>query len=142
MQSIKILIDNIFCNIPNPLLQSAISANITFSISDYLPRFFILSDYFTNSSPTKSNIIFHDSQYFNNQLFFADVETINWNQVLQLNLSLTLDNYPSTVDALIDSHAPLKNVPLKNVAKNKISFNKNHGLQEVSKIQFLRKIES
>ena len=104
MQSIKILIDNIFCNIPNPLLQSAISANITFSISDYLPRFFILSDYFTNSSPTKSNIIFHDSQYFNNQLFFADVETINWNQVLQLNLSLTLDNYLSTVDALIDSH--------------------------------------
>ena len=87
-------------------------------------------------------MIFHDSQHFNNQLFFADVETINWNQVLQLNLCLTLDNYLSTVDALIDSHAPLKNVPLKNVAKNKKSFNENHGLQEVSKIQFLIKIES
>ena len=31
---------------------------------------------------------------------------------------------------------------LKNSIKNKESFNKNHRLQEVSKIQFIRKIDS
>ena len=33
----KTLIDNIFCNIPNPLLKSTISGNISSSISDHLP---------------------------------------------------------------------------------------------------------
>ena len=33
----KTLIDNIFCNIPNPLVKSTMSANISSSISDHLP---------------------------------------------------------------------------------------------------------
>ena len=38
---------------------------------------------------------------------------------------------------LINSHAPIKKLN-----KNKESFKKTHGLQEVSKIQFIRKIDS
>ena len=52
----KTLIDNIFCNIPNPLVKSAMSGNISSSISDHLPQFFILPEFFSNSPPTKYNI--------------------------------------------------------------------------------------
>ena len=42
----KTLINSIFCNIPNPLVKSAISGNISSSISDHLPQFFILPGFF------------------------------------------------------------------------------------------------
>ena len=38
----KTLIDNIFCNIPNPLVKSAMSGSISPSISNHFPQFFIL----------------------------------------------------------------------------------------------------
>ena len=50
----KTLIDNIFCNIPNTLVKSAMSGNISSSISDHLPEFF------SKSPSTKYNIISHD----------------------------------------------------------------------------------
>ena len=56
----KTLIDNSFCNIPNPLVKSAMSGNISSSISDHLPQFFILSEFFSNSPPSKYNIISHE----------------------------------------------------------------------------------
>ena len=40
----KTLIYNIFCNIPNTLVKSAMSGNISSGISDHLPQFFILTD--------------------------------------------------------------------------------------------------
>ena len=43
----KTLIDNIFCNIPSPLVKRAISGNISSSISDHLPQLFILLDFFS-----------------------------------------------------------------------------------------------
>ena len=45
----KTLIDNIFCNIPSPLVKSVISGNISPGILDHLPQFFILPDFFSNS---------------------------------------------------------------------------------------------
>ena len=65
----KTLIDNIFCNIPNTLVKSAMSGNISSSISDHLPQFFILPEFFSKSPPTKYNIISHDWEKFNNQSF-------------------------------------------------------------------------
>ena len=38
----KTLIDNIFCNIPNPLVKSAMSGSTSPSISNHFPQFFIL----------------------------------------------------------------------------------------------------
>ena len=64
----------------------------------------------------------------------------NWNQVLQLNqnnVNITFTNYLSTVNTLINSHAPLKNS-----TKNKESFSKNHGLLKEFKMQMKRKIGS
>ena len=136
----KTLIDNIFCNIPNPLVKSAMSGNISSSISDHLPQFFILPEFFSKSPPTKYNIISHDWEKFDNQSFLQDFEKINWNQVLQLNqnnVNITFENYLNTVNTLINSHSPLKNS-----TKNKENFNKNHGLLKESKMQLKRKIGS
>ena len=112
----KTVIDNIFCNIPNPLVKSAMSGNISTSISYHLPQFFILPDFFSNSHPTKYNIISHDWEKFNNQSFLEDFEKRNWNQVLQLNqnnVNITFENYLNTVNTLINSHAPLKKLNKK-----------------------------
>ena len=65
----KTLIDKIFCNIPNPLVKSAMSGNISSSISDNRPQFFILPEFFSKSPPTKYNIISHDKEKFDNQSF-------------------------------------------------------------------------
>ena len=112
----KTLIDSIFCNIPNPLVKSAITGNISSSISDHLPQFFILPEFFSKSPPTKYNITLHDWEKFSNQSFLQDFEKINWNQVFQLNqnnVNITFENYLSTVNTLINSHAPLKKLNKK-----------------------------
>ena len=116
------------------------SGNISSSISDHLPQFFILPEFFSNSPPIKYNIRSHDWEKFNNQPFLEDFEKINWNQVLQSNqdnINITFENYLNTMNTLINSHATLKNS-----IKNKESFNRNHGLLKESKIQLKRKIES
>ena len=71
------LTDNIFCSIPNTLVKSAMFGNISTSISDHLPQFFILPEFFSKSPPTKYNIISHDWEKFNNQSFLPDFEKIN-----------------------------------------------------------------
>ena len=42
----KAIIDNMFSNIAEPLIKNIASGNITFSISDHLPQFFFLPDFF------------------------------------------------------------------------------------------------
>ena len=62
----------------------------------------------------------------------VDFEKINRNKILQLNqnsVNLTFDNYLNNRNAL--------HLSQKNLTKN--SFNKNHGSQEVSKNQFIKK---
>ena len=60
----KTLIDNIFCYIPGLLVKSAMSGNVTLSISEHLPQFFILPEYLSKSSSTKYIIISHDCEKF------------------------------------------------------------------------------
>ena len=88
------------------------SGNISSSVSDHLPQFFILPNFFSNSPLTKYNIIFHDWENFNNQSFLEDFEKIKWNQALQLNqdsVNITFENYLNTMNTLINYHPPLKN---------------------------------
>ena len=93
----KTLIDDIFCNIPNTMVKSGMSGNISSSISDHLPQLFILPEFFSKSPPTKYGIISHDWEKFNNQLFLQE----------------TFENYLNTVNTLINSHAPLKKLNKK-----------------------------
>ena len=102
----KTPIDNNLYNIPNPLVKSVMSGNISSSISDHLPQFLILPEFFSNSPPTKYNIISHDWKKLNKKPFFQDFENINWNQVLQLNqnnVNITFENCLNTVNILINS---------------------------------------
>ena len=106
----KTLIDNIFCNIPNPLVKSAMSGNISSGISNQLPQFFILPEFFSKSPLTKYSIVSHDWEKFNNQLFLENFEKINWNQVLPLNqdnVNITFQSYLNIMNTLINSHALL-----------------------------------
>ena len=99
------------------MVKYAMSGNISSSISDHLPQFFILPEFFSNSPPlAKYNIISHDQEKFNSQSFLEDFEKINWNQVLQLNqdnVKITFKTYLNTVNTLINSHAPLKKLNKK-----------------------------
>ena len=107
---------NIFCNIPNPLAKNAMPGNISSSISNHLPQFFMLPEFFSNSPLTKHNITSHDCEKFNNQSFLEDFGKINWNQVLQSsqdNINITFENYLNTMNTLINSHAPLKKLNKK-----------------------------
>ena len=70
----KTLIDNNSVIYQAHWSKNAMSGNILLSISDHLPQFFKLPDFFSNSSPTKNNIIFHDWENFNNQSFLKDFE--------------------------------------------------------------------
>ena len=125
------LIDNIFCNLLNPLIKSTISGNISSIMSDHLPQFFTIPDFFSNSPPRKYNM-FYDWENFNDQSFLEDFEKINWDQKLQLNqdnVNITFENYLNTANTLINFHTPFKNS-----TKNNDSFRKNHGVQKEYKI--------
>ena len=81
----KTLIDNIFCNISNFEIKNLISGNITTTLSDYLPQFFLIPDVFSNSPPSKYNIMTHDWKNFNSQECLEDFNKKNWDENLQLN---------------------------------------------------------
>ena len=57
------------------MVKSAMSGNISSSISDHLSQFLILPDFFANSPPTKYNI-FHDWENSNNFHFLRILKKI------------------------------------------------------------------
>ena len=63
----KTLIDNIFCNILKFEIKNSVSGNITTTLSANLPQFFLIPDFFSNSPPSKYNIMTHDWKSFNSQ---------------------------------------------------------------------------
>ena len=136
----KTLMNNIFCNITNPLVKSTMSRNISSSLSNHLPQFFILPEFFSNFPPTKNNIIFNDWKTLITSDFLRILKKISWNQVLQLNednVNIIFEHYLNFLTKLIKSH-----FPLKKLNKKKESFNKNHGLLKESKMKLKGKIGS
>ena len=107
----KTLIDNIFCNIPNFEIKTSVSGNITTTLSDHLPQLFLISDFFSNSPPSKYNIMTHDWKNFNSQEFLEDFNKTNWDKNLQLNKSsviVSFNNYLDTINTSITKHAPIR----------------------------------
>ena len=113
------------------------SGNISPVISDHLTQYFILTSFFSDSPPTKYNMIFHDSENFNNQSLHETFRKIKRNQVLQLhqnNVKITFGNYLNTVNTLTYSHAPQK----KTKQKTK-EVPKKHGLLKEFKNSTVKK---
>lgn len=122
----KTFIDNILGNISIPLVKTAISGNISFSIPDHFPQFLYCRIFFQNLLQVNVTLC------PNNQLFLENVQKVNWNQIFQINqsnINLTFRNFLDTMNTFVKSHAPLRKLN-----EYKESFNKNHGLHKVWKI--------
>ena len=70
-------IAKIFRKIPNPLIKNAISENVSYSVSDHLPQFLLVPEFFSNSTPTKHNIMSYDWEKFNEEFFLEDYRNID-----------------------------------------------------------------
>ena len=79
----KTLIDNIFSNLPN--FSQGKSGNLTVSISDHLAQFLIIPLETGDSIPLK-DFYKRDTKNFDRENFFLDLLSIDWNEVLKLEL--------------------------------------------------------
>ena len=104
------LIDNIFPNIIN---TDIISANLTATISDYLPQFTIVSNMFRNTTSNKSSIYETDWSKFDQENVILDNVASDWKDVLKID-ELNIDNstqmYLEKINTLLNVYAPLKRI--------------------------------
>ena len=54
-----------------------LSGSIITTLPDHLPQSFLISDFFSNSPPSKYSIMTHDWKNFSNQEFLEDFNKIN-----------------------------------------------------------------
>ena len=108
--SIETLIDDIFCNIPQPSEQN-ISANLTATYSNHLPQTILVAGFYRYKNVHKSNVFIHDWKTFNNATFSADYKSTDWPNIIRIdkgNLNLSFQNYIEEVEKMISNHAPLR----------------------------------
>ena len=108
------LIDNIFSN--STSLEEIESGNVTSTLSDHLPQFIFLKDFFSKIPATKSNILRHDWRKFESNKFISDFDQTDWEQILcseKSDVNLSMNQYLSKIDSLLETHAPLKKLNKK-----------------------------
>ena len=76
------LIDNIFSNSTN---SSIISGNLTSTVSDHLPQFFIYPDFNKIFIPRKHNIYRRNIKNFNKTSLHLDFQNTDWNNIININ---------------------------------------------------------
>ena len=107
------LIDNIFTNHLNP---DTISGNLELNLSDgHLPSFMITPKKNQNHLPKKHNI-YKRSAKFDQEALLHDYQNIDWNEVIDTNkndANVSMDNFLSKFNELLDFHAPLKKISHK-----------------------------
>ena len=65
----------------------------------------------SNSSKSKSNIFKRNWENFDQNLFISNFENANWDEIIDVNkenANVSLNNYLSNIDLLLEKHAPLK----------------------------------
>ena len=90
-------------NIPYLNIKNSVSGNITTALSDHLPQFFLMPDFFSNSPPSKYNLMTQDWKNFDSQGFLEDFNKTNWNESLPLNkniVNVLFNNYLDTISKL------------------------------------------
>ena len=103
------LIENIFCKVT--FNSNITSDNFTSTVSDHLPEFAIIEDFFANSPKSESNIFKRNWKNFDQNLFVSDFENANWEEIIYVNrenVNLSLNNYLYNTDLLLEKYAPLK----------------------------------
>ena len=104
------LIDNIFCNIPQSSERN-ISASLTSTYSDHLPQVLLVPGFYRYKSVHISNVFIRDLKTFNNATFSAYYKSKDWPTIMQIdkeNPNLSFDNYIEEVEKMISNHAPLR----------------------------------
>ena len=111
----KTLIDNIFSNVPNFSLGR--SGNITLTISDHLAQFLVIPLETGDKIPNK-DYFKRDTKNFDRENFFLDLLSINWDEVIKLDLqdpNISFAEYYTTINNLIDKYMPLRKMSRKEV---------------------------
>ena len=89
---------------------------MTSTFSDHLPQFIFLKDFFSKIPATKSNILRHDWRKFESNKFISDFDQTDWEQILcseKSDVNLSMNQYLSKIDSLLETHAPLKKLNKK-----------------------------
>ena len=103
----KTLIDNIYSNVITP---NNISSNLTATISDHLPQFFIAPEIFSDPSSTKLNIFERYWWKFDQEHFSLDYLSVEWENLLK---SVNNEGHSSILTkfrSILDMHAPLRKI--------------------------------
>ena len=90
------------------------SGNISISISDHLPSFFVIPNNNQNHIPKKQNL--RNNKNFDRVNFFLDYFEINWDSILQANkndVNLSMEIFMDNVNKLLDKYMPLRKITQK-----------------------------
>ena len=104
----RTLIDNIFSNCANPHIRSG---NLTSTISDHLPQFFIYPNMNKTFIPRKHNIYKRNVNDYDKRQFLTDFSKINWDNIINVNnnnTNVSFNSFYSEFNNLLDTHVPLK----------------------------------
>ena len=107
------IIDNIFTNQIHPDMKSG---NLSISISDHLPSFFIIPKDNQNHLPKKQNLYTRNTKNFNRVNFILDYFDIDWDAILQANkndVNLSMQIFLKKVNELLDKYMPLRKLAQK-----------------------------
>ena len=108
----KTLIDNIFSNSTS---NKIISGNLTATISDHLPQFFIYPEFNKKFVPRKHNIYRRNNNY-DKASFLKDFKEINWENIITIkdnDTNSSFDSFFQNFTKLLDKHLPLKKMSIK-----------------------------
>ena len=107
------LIDNIFSNSTSTQI---ISGNLTSTVSDHLPQFFIYPYYNKTFIPRKNDIYRRNTNNYDKANFYSDFRHTDWNSIININNDDTNDSFNSfflNFNKLLDKHIPLKKISNK-----------------------------
>ena len=109
----KTLIDNIFSNSTN---TNIISGNLTSTVSDHLPQFFIYPDLNKKVIPRKHNIYRRNTFNYDKEAFYSDFLDIDWDNIISVNTedaNFSFNSFFLNFNKLLDKHIPLKKLSNK-----------------------------
>ena len=109
----RTLIDNILSNCIDPQITSG---NLTSTISDHLPQFFIYPGLNKNFIPRKHNIYRRNEMKLDKNKLISDFNSLNWEAITEINdndTNKSFNSFFSEFNSLLDIHAPLKKLSIK-----------------------------
>lgn len=112
------LIDNIFYNSEEYI---TVSANINASLSDHLPQFLFLKDFFSEAQ-RKQDIYKRDFSKFDNEHFASKIETMTWAKIYEVGAETLNEGVGimlKEVTDVSDQMAPIKKIKHKKLNAQK-----------------------